>query len=249
MRRLRNLLFLLIVMPLLISATQVALEPRPHWSQARTDSAGLAPPAATTHEAVIQVYAARLWGWRGLAAVHCWIAVKPEGAGSYRRFEMVAWASPRLRERTGVPDGHWAGNRPELLVDMRGADAARLIPRVLEAIAAYPEPDHYTTWPGPNSNSFIAYIGRSVPELRLHLPPTAVGKDFLIPGGLAGTAPSGGGFQVSLHGLAGFTLAPSEGIELNLLGFTLGADIGTPALKLPGIGRVGLPTDPERPLK
>ncbi|MFX9630876.1 DUF3750 domain-containing protein, partial [Acinetobacter baumannii] len=91
-------------------------------------------------------------------------------------------------------------------------------------------------WPGPNSNSFVAHIGRQVPDLRLSLPPTAVGKDFLVDSDLVGSAPSGTGLQLSLFGLAGITLAATEGIELNLLGLTIGVDVMRPALKLPGIG-------------
>jgi hypothetical protein len=36
-------------------------------------------------------------------------------------------------------------------------------------------------------------------------------------------------------------LALEEGIELNLFGLSVGIDIMRPALKLPGIGRLGMP--------
>ena len=32
-----------------------------------------------------------------------------------------------------------------------------------------------------------------------------------------------------------------EGIELTLLGLTIGIDVASPAIKLPGIGLIGLP--------
>ena len=32
-----------------------------------------------------------------------------------------------------------------------------------------------------------------------------------------------------------------EGIEINLLGLTFGVDAKTPAIKLPGVGRIGVP--------
>jgi hypothetical protein len=35
-------------------------------------------------------------------------------------------------------------------------------------------------------------------------------------------------------------LRPHEGIEVNLLGLNFGIDFKSPALKLPGIGRLGL---------
>lgn len=241
MKKALLLLLALVLLPLGVSSAQVALSERPHWSVARNDSTALAPDPARTPEAVIQVYAARLWGWRGALGVHSWIAFKPAGAATYERYEVVRWSNPVVRQRQGQPDTRWAGNEPELLLDRRGAEAARLIPQIRAAIASYPHADEYVIWPGPNSNSFIAHIGRSVPELGLQLPPTAIGKDYLSDGALIGPPPSGTGVQVSLYGLIGAALAPREGIELHLLGLTLGIDLLRPALKLPGIGRVGLP--------
>jgi hypothetical protein len=53
-------------------------------------------------------------------------------------------------------------------------------------------------------------------------------------------APSGTGYQLSLLGVLGLTLAREEGIEVNLLGLSFGLDILKPALKLPFIGRLGV---------
>lgn len=234
---------LLVALPLIGQAATVATQERSaSWSGRRWDSAGLAPDPAVVREAVIQAYAARVWGWRGIFAVHSWLAVKPEGARSFTRYEVIGWGGEVVRISNGgrPPDGYWAGNQPEKLLDIRGADAARLIPEIEKAVADYPGRERYIIWPGPNSNSFVAHIGRQVPDLRLSLPPTAVGKDFLVDSYLVGSAPSGTGLQLSLFGLAGITLAATEGIELNLLGLTIGVDVMRPALKLPGIGRVGM---------
>jgi hypothetical protein len=57
---------------------------------------------------------------------------------------------------------------------------------------------------------------------------------------LLAAAPSGSGFQISLYGLAGLLLAVDEGVELNVLGLTVGIDAAVPAIKLPAIGRLGL---------
>src|SRR4051794_11003926 len=218
---------------------------QPHWSTARWDSAGLAPDPAAHPEPIIQFYAARTWGWRGIFGVHCWVAFKPRGASAYTRYDVVGWgvgsgaSSVRLSQRP--PDGYWAGNPPTLLLDRRGEDVDALIVRVQQAVRAYPFADAYTLWPGPNSNTFIAYLARAVPELHLDLPPTAIGKDYLPPGDFAALTPAGSGVQVSLVGLLGLTLGMREGIELNLLGLVVGVDFARPALKLPGIGRIGLP--------
>jgi len=212
------------------------------WRTASREPTGLAPDPATTSEAVVQVYAARTWGWKGSFGVHTWVAVKPPEAKTYLVYEVIGW---RLRwggsalvvsERT--PDGHWFGNAPELLAEKRGAEAEPLIPRIEAAVQAYPYAKEYSVWPGPNSNTFTAWVSRAVPELKLDLPPTAIGKDFLGDR-IVASAPSGSGVQISLAGLLALTASGVEGIELNLLGLTFGIDPFSPALKLPLIGRIG----------
>src|SRR5262245_62615804 len=47
------------------------------WRTASQEPVGLAPDPSTHHEAVVQVYAARVIGWRGAFGVHTWIAAKP----------------------------------------------------------------------------------------------------------------------------------------------------------------------------
>jgi len=216
-----------------------------NWRDLRRDSSGQAPDAAETREAVLQIYTARSVGWRGVLAVHSWIAVKPSGAAAYTRYEVMGWGvdqgAPALRiNRTG-PDNYWFGSRPDLLVDRRGEGVDELIAQVEAAVAAYPYAGDYRIWPGPNSNTFTAYVGRAVPALRLDLPPTAIGKDYLAYGIPVGPSPSGTGIQLSLLGLFGVLAAWEEGIELNVLGFTFGLDLKRPALKLPIAGRVGVP--------
>lgn len=248
-RRLRRLLLALALcfaMPLALGvAGHYAQSDRPtDWRSARRDSAGLAPEPARTPEAVIQVYAARAFRWRGAFGVHTWIAVKPSGAAAYTRLEVLGFAlrhgAGAVRVGDGVPDAYWYGSRPELLRELRGgAEVDALIARLHAAAADYPYDREYRVWPGPNSNTFIAYLGRAVPELHLDLPPTAIGKDFLPNGRILSTAPSGAGLQLSLGGLLGIIVAPEEGLEVNLLGLSVGLDLAPPALKLPGLGRLG----------
>jgi len=233
----------LFLLPPLVSAGFVLGARAEHWSRARWDSAGSAPDPTAHPEAVVQVYAARTWGWKGAVAVHSWIAFKGDGAAAYDRYEVVGWGvgrgAPAVRRNLRPPDGRWAGSDPELLAELRGPTAAAAIPKLEDAIRRYPFRDRYLTWPGPNSNTFVAWLAREVPELRVTLPPTAIGKDFLPGGQLVAWAPSGTGFQLSLGGLLGITLARGEGLELNLLGLVVGLDPSGPAVKLPGIGRLG----------
>lgn len=237
------LCLLLFILPLLVSTGLVMSARAEHWSRARWDSVGLAPDPAEHPAALVQVYAARTWGWKGAFAVHSWIAFKPEGAAAYDRYDVVGWGvgrgAPAVRRNLRPPDGRWAGSDPMLLTELRGPAAAAAIPKIQDAIARYPFRDQYVTWPGPNSNTFVAYLARQVPELRVTLPPTAIGKDFLPGGQLIASSPSGTGFQLSFAGLVGITLGRSEGFELNILGLVLGIDPAGPAIKLPGLGRLG----------
>lgn len=235
-------LLALLLAPVLVRAGVYAASPvQPHWSRADRTPVGLAPDPESEPAAVVQVYAARAYRWRGIFAVHSWIAVKPEGAARYTRYEVTGWGRP-LRATSGDPDARWIGNDPDLLFDLRGPDAAAMIPRIEAAIAAYPHLGRggYVLWPGPNSNSFVAAVARAVPGMALVLPPHAVGKDF-APGWVSlMPTPSNTGWQVSFAGYGGLAVGRMEGVELHVLGQTLGLDFARPALKLPALGRIGV---------
>jgi hypothetical protein len=213
------------------------------WRTAYRGPAGLAPNPSTTPEAVVQVYGARTVGWRGYIGIHTWIAVKRSNAQEFTVHEVIGY---RLR-RTGTvvasshrpADGYWFGAKPELLSDLRGEGVDEVIDRIEAAVAEYPYPDRYTVWPGPNSNTFTAWVLRHAPEVRVDLPPTAIGKDYL---GLmpVNKTPSGTGAQLNVFGLAGVMAGVEEGFEVNLLGLTFGVDPKSLGLKLPLIGRVSL---------
>jgi hypothetical protein len=212
------------------------------WRTASREPAGLAPDPAVTREAVVQVYAARTVSWRGYFGVHTWIAIKPTDAEQFTVHEVIGY---RLR-RTGTSlvthqrtaDGYWFGNRPQLLCDLRGEGVDAIIGRIETAVQRYPYAGKYRVWPGPNSNTFTAFVLREVPELRVDLPSTAIGKDYLGLKPVAQT-PSGTGVQLSLFGLAGVAVGATEGLELNVLGLNFGIDPGSLSLKLPLLGRIG----------
>jgi hypothetical protein len=245
--RRRRLIFALLAIPLYAGCSATYLNysgqvGNQDWRTASREPAGLAPDPAATQEAVVQVYAARAVRWRGYFGVHTWIAVKRSGADHFTIHEVNGH---RLR-RTGTvmvtsdraPDGLWYGNRPSLLKDVRGPGVDALIERIEKAVEDYPYPRSYHVWPGPNSNTFTAFVLRKNPELRVDLPPTAIGKDYLGVLPLART-PSGTGGQLSVFGLAGVAVGIEEGVEVNVLGLTFGVDPKSLALKLPLIGPVG----------
>jgi hypothetical protein len=218
------------------------------WRTASHEPAGLAPNPATTREAVIQVYSARAVSWRGWFGVHTWIAVKPRDASEFTVHEVMGWRLKRtgtaLVERNRPADGYWYGARPELLGDIRGPGVEAIIDRIDDAVKEYPYPDTYHVWPGPNSNTFVAFVLRRVPELRVDMPPTAIGKDYLG-WQFMNTTPSGTGGQVNLAGLLGVSVGLEEGLEINLLGLNFGVDPKSLSIKLPIVGRLGPKNQPE----
>ncbi len=223
---------------------------RADWRTASREPVGLAPDPAQARQAMVQVYGARAVSWRGAFGVHTWIAVKRTGAPEWTTYQIIGWRAryggDALVVTQGPPDRRWFGAEPELYAHLEGEGVDDVIARVVAAAEAYPWRDTYTIWPGPNSNTFTATVARAAPELRLDLPSTAIGKDFLGPVTFAAAAPSGTGFQFSLWGLFGVTLAAQEGIEVNLAGLTFGIDPLGLAVKAPGIGRIGATPDPRR---
>ncbi len=153
------------------------------WRTASRQPAGIAPAPAVQKAAVIEVYAADAFSWRGWFAVHTWIAVKPENAPEYTVFEVVGWrvknGLPALKKyQTLTPDRYWYGAKPEKLLSIQGEKATKLIPKVLSAIKRYPWANEYTLFPGPNSNTFPAWVGQQVPELELKMPFRALGSGY-----------------------------------------------------------------------
>jgi hypothetical protein len=208
------------------------------YRSANRDSVHIAPNPKIEREAVIQVYSARAFSWRGVFASHCWIAVKPKDAPDYTVYQVVGWLLyrnlPALSITHDLPDRRWFNAMPRLILDLHGSKAEALIPRIDAAARNYVYAGAYTLWPGPNSNTFPAYVAREVPELGLALPADAVGKDFLPDGAFFARAPSGTGYQFSLHGLFGLLVAAKEGIEINLLGLSYGIRFKPLGLLLPG---------------
>ncbi len=230
-----------VVLPIGAGAALYAAKGGPSsWHDADWSSAGTAPDPATDRESIVQIYAARTGHWKGVLAVHTWIALKRENARHFDRYDVVGWGNP-VRLNNYPVDGRWYSNAPNVIREIRGTRAEKLIPKIEAAVLSYPfhERGSYKIWPGPNSNTFVAWVGRSVPELGLEMPATAVGKDFMGQGFNAGSSPSGTGWQFSYSGLVGGTFALFEGFELNFLGLTIGIDPQDLAIKLPAFGKIG----------
>jgi hypothetical protein len=231
----------LFFLPLVVHAVLYASKVWPaSFRTADWSSVGMLQSATADRDARLLVFTGRTGRWKGIFAVHSWVVFKPENASIWSRYDVVGWGQP-VRTNGWAPDGRWFGDTPRVLVDVRGAEATALIPRVKAAIAdySYNNLGDYRMWPGPNSNTFTATVLRAVPELQISLPPNAVGKDFRAYPYL-GWTDSGTGIEASLWGLLGIKVGWIEGVELNVLGLVAGLDLRHPGVKLPGFGRIGI---------
>jgi len=232
----------LVFVPIGVSAARyLSAEPRGGWQTADRSSAGLLPEPSSHADAVIRIYGARALRWKAIFAIHTWIVVKERNASSYTRYDYTAWGEP-IRTNGFAADARWFGATPETIAAVDGDEANRLIPKIRHVVENYKFRAYgdYSPWPGPNSNTFVQAVLDAIPELMTVLPPTAIGKDFPYEGKSFGLTPSGTGVFASLGGYLGLTIGWIEGFEINFLGAVLGFDIRRPALKFPGIGRLGM---------
>lgn len=234
-------LLIFVILPLLL-----IFMPEGAGGRRSTDnsSIGVAPHPDSHKEAMVQVYVAREDRWAGRVMTRSWIATKQKNAASYTVYQVIEGktnGTASLRITKDLPDRKWYGHAPDMIFHVKGRDAEAMIPKIREAALAYPDQKIYRRWPGPNSNSFTAYVMRQVPGFYVELPATAIGKDWMNDGRIFGKSTTGTGVTMSLYGVLGFTIGWSEGFELNVLGMTYGFDVLRPALKLPYLGRIGVP--------
>jgi len=221
-------------------------EAKADWRTADRTSAGLLETPLLHSDAVIRIYAARTVRWRSVFAVHCWLVYKAKGASAYTRYDYTAWTELPVRMNGYAPDGRWFGREPETVYALDGAAAERLIPKIEDAIRAYPlsAAGDYRAWPGPNSNTFIQAILDAVPEIDATLPALAIGKDHPYDGKWLRVTADGLGLRLSLAGYAGVTLGWREGVAVDIAGAAIRIDVRRPAIELPGLGRFGVGLQP-----
>lgn len=169
--------------------------------------------------------------WYTRFAEHAWVDLEHDG-----QWYRIEWNQhqdeigiDRISEERARMDERW-----ERAIAVHGVvtgDFARtLAKRVLACAKSFPAAADYRAWPGPNSNTFVDWLARET-GLPLHLPPNAVGKDYT---GWLRIGPSSSGSGVELEtALAGVQVGLREGIELHVIGLTLGVGLWPPQLKLP----------------
>jgi len=167
-------------------------------------------------------------------ARHPWFAVRRKGETEWATYE-VGGGGPE----TDPFRHHGSYDHPIVHAIWRGADAERAaacIEREAPPVKAQIERD-YVFYPGPNSNTFGDIVLRRC-HLHASLPATSVGKDWR---GWIGANVTSEGTGVQLETpVLGVKLGLKEGIELHVLGLSIGVDLWPPALIVPlGPGRLG----------
>ena len=84
-----------------------------------------------------------------------------------------------MRITKDIPDRLWFGEKPQILKEHKGSEVDKMIDDINKAANAYPWKKTYSVFPGPNSNTFTAWIARQVPELELTLPFKAIGSGYV----------------------------------------------------------------------
>jgi hypothetical protein len=165
-------------------------------------------------------------------ARHPWFAVRRAGHTEWRIYEVGGGGAPPpfTQSAYGNPIVHkvWRGE-----VGERAADCVeRVGPEVSRDIER-----RYLFYPGPNSNTFGDVVLRRC-KLSAGLPSTSVGKDWR---GLVGAGLTSERTGVQLETpVVGVKLGLKEGIELHVLGLSIGIDLWPPAIIVPlGPGRLG----------
>jgi len=135
LRLTRTLLFVMLLGFIVLAAILNSVQAQNWWTASR-EPVGLAPDPASTPEAIIQVYGARAYSWRGYLGIHTWIAVKPAQAKSYTIYEVIGWLQRRKMPvvviHENLPDRRWYGNKPEILAEKRGDGVDALIEKLIK---------------------------------------------------------------------------------------------------------------------
>jgi hypothetical protein len=117
----------------------------------------------------------------GLIAWHYWFVVR-DGTSHHR------WEVWQTKNAGGSCIGHvhcdlkqpedGVGGGPSRLANEWAGEEALRIARVLGQAENYPYCGTYRMWPGPNSNTFVAWVLRQA-GIELTLNPRGIGKNYL----------------------------------------------------------------------
>lgn len=196
-------------------------------SRAPTNLLALKPIGS---KAAIILFSAHAFNWRGMFSTHTWLAVKQDKQVDYTIYQVIGWNQYRQRPIVdishGIPDRQWYGATPKIEGLLVGDKAESLIPQIAKAVHQYPYAKTYYAWPGPNSNTFIAYVLAQVPALNFIMPYNALGRDYGWSWGIN---------NLKLGGVFGYNFS-SHAIVVNFLGISFGVSFKPLAFIVPGLG-------------
>ena len=119
----------------------------------------------------------------GAVAEHYWFVVSDESTGECERWEVWQTANAGGESFGHVhcdlkhPDDGVGGGPARIITEWRDEQAARISSILKDIEAHYPYQDRYLPRPGPNSNTFVAWVLRRA-EIDFPLSWKAIGKDF-----------------------------------------------------------------------
>jgi hypothetical protein len=190
-----------------------------------------APP---NDETTVMLVSGTLGGPMEGIARHPWFAVRRKNSEDWQIYEVGGGgAAPPFTDASyGNPIVHkvWRGEE--------GERAADCVEKYAPGIASHIEAN-YIFYPGPNSNSFGPRVLRKC-KLAASLSSTSVGKDWYGKFGFgAGITSERTGVQLETP-IVGVRVGLKEGIELHVIGLSIGIDLWPPAIIVPiGPGRIG----------
>jgi hypothetical protein len=170
-------------------------------------------------------------------ARHAWIVANAAKSGPLLRYELLG---PAFKTTTTDPFGYFGDGDVGLHGVILGdrAEIDRMIACLDVETPRYNE-EHptYFPMPGPNSNTYVDQMLQRC-DIHVELPATAIGKDYR---GIVGLSRTSGGTGVQIETwLGGVKVGLTEGVELHVLGLSIGVDLWPPAIIIPlGPGRIG----------
>lgn len=174
--------------------------------------------------------------WYSRFADHTFFDLRTRADGPWVRLEVLNGKSGvrvvPLDDGEAFEDTRWTRGVEVLAArtgDKAGATARALLQKGHAQHARYME--GYRAWPGPNSNTFAESLLRSVPGIEARLDHNAVGKDWAWPA-RAGVSGTNAGVELETP-IFGLQVGAVEGVEVHLLGLTLGVGLLPPTLQVP----------------
>jgi hypothetical protein len=119
----------------------------------------------------------------GALADHYWFVVREELSGKCERWEVWPTANARGESFGYVhcdlkhPDDGVGGGPARIVTEWCDEQAVKISSILKNIKEHYPYQDRYLPWPGPNSNTFVAWVLRKA-GIDFPLSWKAVGKDY-----------------------------------------------------------------------